>query len=61
MFLPAGIGWRRGWLFLAAFLVVGTLVIVVRTVLEDRTLQSELPRHKDHAPRVRYRLIPGVW
>ena len=40
---------------------VGTLVLVVRTVLEDRTLQAELAGYKEYAGRVRYRLIPGVW
>jgi protein-S-isoprenylcysteine O-methyltransferase Ste14 len=40
---------------------VGTLVLVVRTVLEDRTLQEELEGYKEYAGRVRYRLIPGVW
>ena len=35
--------------------------VVVRTVLEDRTLQNELPGYKEYAERVRYRLIPGVW
>jgi len=39
----------------------GTLVIVVRIVLEDRTLQAELEGYKEYAARVRYRLIPGVW
>ena len=40
---------------------VGTLVIIVRIVLEDRTLQAELEGYKEYAARVRYRLIPGVW
>jgi protein-S-isoprenylcysteine O-methyltransferase Ste14 len=40
---------------------VGTLVLVVRTVLEDRTLREELEGYKEYAGRVRYRLIPGVW
>jgi protein-S-isoprenylcysteine O-methyltransferase Ste14 len=40
--------------------VVGAL-IVVRTALEDRTLQSELDGYTDYARRVRYRLVPGVW
>jgi protein-S-isoprenylcysteine O-methyltransferase Ste14 len=39
----------------------GALVLVVRTVLEDRTLQEELQGYKEYAGRVRYRLIPGVW
>ena len=37
------------------------LVLVVRTALEDWTLQKELPGYKEYAGRVRYRLIPGVW
>ncbi len=40
---------------------VGTLVLVVRIVLEDRTLQEELEGYKEYAARVRYRLIPGIW
>ncbi|MCL5280874.1 MAG: isoprenylcysteine carboxylmethyltransferase family protein [Planctomycetes bacterium] len=40
---------------------VGTLVIIVRIVLEERTLQAELEGYKKYAARVRYRLIPGVW
>ncbi|NIS83457.1 MAG: isoprenylcysteine carboxylmethyltransferase family protein [Anaerolineales bacterium] len=34
---------------------------VVRTKLEDRTLQDELEGYKDYARRVRYRLLPGIW
>jgi protein-S-isoprenylcysteine O-methyltransferase Ste14 len=34
---------------------------VMRTVLEDQTLQSELPGYRDYARRVRYRLIPGIY
>jgi protein-S-isoprenylcysteine O-methyltransferase Ste14 len=37
------------------------LILVARTVLEDRTLQNELPGYKEYAQRVRYRLVPGVW
>lgn len=41
--------------------VVGTIVLVARTALEDQTLQAELEGYKEYAERVRYRLIPGVW
>ncbi|HEX7976337.1 MAG TPA: isoprenylcysteine carboxylmethyltransferase family protein [Anaerolineales bacterium] len=34
---------------------------VVRTALEDRTLQQELPGYVEYTGRVRYRLLPGVW
>lgn len=37
------------------------LSFVVRTVLEDRTLQAELDGYQEYVERVRYRLVPGVW
>jgi protein-S-isoprenylcysteine O-methyltransferase Ste14 len=37
------------------------LVTIVRTALEDRTLQEELAGYKDYAQKVRYRLVPGIW
>jgi len=39
---------------------VALIIAVVRTVLEDRTLQGELPGYPEYAQRVRYRLIPGI-
>jgi protein-S-isoprenylcysteine O-methyltransferase Ste14 len=41
--------------------VLACVVLVVRTVLEDRTLQTELTGYREYAERVRYRLVPGVW
>ncbi|UCH51943.1 MAG: isoprenylcysteine carboxylmethyltransferase family protein [Chloroflexota bacterium] len=37
------------------------IIIVIRTALEDRTLQNELPGYKEYARQVKYRLIPLVW
>ena len=37
------------------------VIAVVRTTLEDRTLQKELPGYREYAERVRYRLIPGIY
>lgn len=45
-------------------LVVGAVMIaavVLRTALEDRTLQQELPGYQAYCRQVRYRLLPGVW
>jgi protein-S-isoprenylcysteine O-methyltransferase Ste14 len=36
-------------------------VLVMRTALEDRTLQEELPGYREYSQRTRYRLLPGVW
>jgi protein-S-isoprenylcysteine O-methyltransferase Ste14 len=41
--------------------VLGWVVAVARTALEDRTLKNELEGYKEYAGRVRYRLVPGVW
>jgi len=35
-------------------------VTILRTALEDKTLQGELDGYKDYARRVRCRLLPGV-
>jgi len=40
--------------------VIGALFII-RTALEDRMLQDELPGYREYAQRVRYRLVPGIW
>jgi protein-S-isoprenylcysteine O-methyltransferase Ste14 len=41
--------------------VLGGLLLVLRTILEDRTLQQELDGYKAYAAATRYRLLPGVW
>jgi protein-S-isoprenylcysteine O-methyltransferase Ste14 len=40
---------------------VALIIAVLRTTLEDRTLQQELPGYRDFARRVRYLLIPWVY
>jgi protein-S-isoprenylcysteine O-methyltransferase Ste14 len=47
------------WAFIPAILLV--IVMVIRTALEDRTLQEELPGYKEYTQKTRYRLIPGIW
>lgn len=37
------------------------IVTIIRTALEDRALQKELPGYKEYTKRVRYRLIPGIY
>jgi protein-S-isoprenylcysteine O-methyltransferase Ste14 len=40
---------------------LAALLFVVKTALEDRILQAELPGYKEYALRTRYRLLPGIW
>jgi protein-S-isoprenylcysteine O-methyltransferase Ste14 len=41
--------------------VLAALAFVVRTALEDRTLQQELAGYVQYTQRTRNRLVPGVW
>ena len=47
------------WAFLPALFL--TIVLLIRTNLEDKVLQNELEGYREYAKRVRYRLLPGVW
>jgi protein-S-isoprenylcysteine O-methyltransferase Ste14 len=47
------------WTYLPALFL--TIVLVIRTRLEDQTLQAELDGYQEHVSRTRYRLIPGIW
>jgi len=40
---------------------LSTLLIVVRTYLEDSTLKRELPGYLEYSKRVRYRLLPFIF
>jgi protein-S-isoprenylcysteine O-methyltransferase Ste14 len=37
------------------------ILLLLRTALEDRTLQNELTGYADYSRQVRYRLLPGIW
>lgn len=46
----------------AFWVAIAMLVVtVIRTMLEDSTLQRELPGYREYAERVRFRLAPYVW
>lgn len=47
------------WAYLPTLIVV--TLLVVRTSLEDKTLQAELPGYQEYTRITRFRLIPGVW
>jgi len=55
--IPLALG--SWWGLIPAGLVAA--LVILRTALEDRTLQAELPGYREYAQRVRYRLIPGLW
>jgi protein-S-isoprenylcysteine O-methyltransferase Ste14 len=47
------------WSFIPQF--IAALMLIPRTVLEDRTLQAELPGYQDYVRETPYRLLPGIW
>jgi protein-S-isoprenylcysteine O-methyltransferase Ste14 len=47
------------WALLPAIVVIA--VLAIRTMLEDATLQHELPGYAAFAQRTRFKWIPGVW
>jgi len=55
--MPALLG--SWWALIPA--LAAMFLMTLRTSLEDRTLQEELPGYREYAQSVRYRLLPGVW
>jgi protein-S-isoprenylcysteine O-methyltransferase Ste14 len=47
------------WAMVASGL--SAILLILRTALEDRTLQAELAGYVDYARQVHYRLLPGIW
>jgi protein-S-isoprenylcysteine O-methyltransferase Ste14 len=47
------------WALIPAGVAAGLMIL--RTALEDKTLQLELDGYKEFTKRTRYRLIPGIW
>jgi protein-S-isoprenylcysteine O-methyltransferase Ste14 len=47
------------WALIASGL--NAILLIVRTVLEDRTLRVELTGYVGYTRQVRYRLLPGIW
>jgi protein-S-isoprenylcysteine O-methyltransferase Ste14 len=50
-----------GSIWAAWMMLVMTAMLVLRTWLEDRTLQKDLKDYKAYTKRVRYRILPGIW
>ncbi|MDJ0719263.1 MAG: isoprenylcysteine carboxylmethyltransferase family protein [Prochloraceae cyanobacterium] len=47
------------WAFIPAVLM--SCLLIVRTLLEDRTLQAELDGYQEYTTEVPYRLLPYLW
>lgn len=59
MYLAAPLILGTAWAFVPAGLI--TLLFIIRTALEDRTLKNELTGYEEYSRRTRCRLVPGIW
>lgn len=57
LLVPIGLG--SYWTLIPGGLM--TILLVVRTALEDKTLIDELEGYAAYAEGTRYRLLPGIW
>ncbi len=60
------LSWLAGPIFFSSLWVIlpTALVIIaslIRTALEDRALQEELPGYEEYTQQTKYRLMPGIW
>lgn len=60
------LSWLAGPVFFSSYWVIVPTVLVIiasliRTALEDRTLQEELPGYEEYTQQTRYRLVPKIW
>ncbi len=40
---------------------IAITLTIIRTILEDKTLQNELDGYLEYSKKVKYKLIPGIW
>jgi protein-S-isoprenylcysteine O-methyltransferase Ste14 len=59
MFIGIPLALASWWALLPAALA--SVLLVLRTGLEDRLLEAELSGYADYVRRTRYRLVPGLW
>ena len=60
------LSWLAGPVFFSSLWVIlpTALVIIaslIRTALEDRALQEELPGYEEYTQQTKYRLVPKIW
>ena len=47
------------WTYLPVAFI--SIVLLIRTDLEDRALKHELPGYREYTQKTRFRLLPGIW
>ncbi len=58
-YIATALALSSSWTLVLSGLMV--VLMIVRTLLEDKVLQEELQGYKEYTAQVRYRLLPGIW
>jgi protein-S-isoprenylcysteine O-methyltransferase Ste14 len=61
LFIAASLPLTLGSLWALIPAAVGSATILVRILMEERTLRDELEGYREYMERVRWRLVPRVW
>jgi protein-S-isoprenylcysteine O-methyltransferase Ste14 len=61
MMTVVGTAFAIGSLWTLVLAILITIILVVRTALEDKVLRDELEGYLAYAENTRFRLVPGIW
>jgi protein-S-isoprenylcysteine O-methyltransferase Ste14 len=66
MYTGVILSWLAGPIFLGSWWALlsnglAIMALIIRTILEDRTLQAELTGYAEYSRQVPYRLVPRLW
>jgi len=59
IYIPAPFFLDSIWAIIPALFFM--FLLVIRTIMEEKTLKSELEGYREYTKKVQYRLIPGIW
>jgi protein-S-isoprenylcysteine O-methyltransferase Ste14 len=41
--------------------MISLALLIIRTQMEDKTLQNELEGYTEYTREVKYKILPGIW
>lgn len=50
-----------GSIFASSMSIIISIIFIIRTAFEDKTLNNELDGYKEYSKKVKYRLFPFIW
>jgi len=59
--MPLATPLSLGTLYALLMSGITTILLIIRTSLEDKTLKNELDGYLEYSNKVKYKLIPFIW